>query len=205
MKKLLTLSALALAMQPLAALAAPVTLQSNWECATASCSFTGTGVLTLTYDDTAAGVADGNATFPSSSYYDAITAATMTFGNFSFTLDSTVQSRIQVRQGRDAGYDALLSFSLRDAGNAQYHFTATIEDHDQTNGGVELSWLAGLLDDEATTATLLPNGVGPNAPGGLPYWLLQETALTQVPVPAAAWLFGSSMLGLAGLARRRKA
>jgi hypothetical protein len=29
-------------------------------------------------------------------------------------------------------------------------------------------------------------------------------ALTTVPVPAAAWLFGSGLLGLAGIARRRK-
>ncbi len=30
------------------------------------------------------------------------------------------------------------------------------------------------------------------------------TRISQVPVPAAAWLFGSSLIGLAGLARRRR-
>ena len=31
-----------------------------------------------------------------------------------------------------------------------------------------------------------------------------EAPLTSVPVPAAAWLFGSGLLGLAGFARRKK-
>lgn len=31
-----------------------------------------------------------------------------------------------------------------------------------------------------------------------------EITLTEVPLPAAAWLFGSALLGLAGVARRRK-
>jgi hypothetical protein len=29
-------------------------------------------------------------------------------------------------------------------------------------------------------------------------------ALTSVPIPAAAWLFGSGLLGLVGIARRKK-
>jgi hypothetical protein len=36
-------------------------------------------------------------------------------------------------------------------------------------------------------------------------WSLQGTyALSSVPVPAAAWLFGSGLVGIAGFARRRK-
>ncbi len=30
------------------------------------------------------------------------------------------------------------------------------------------------------------------------------TAVTTIPVPAAVWLFGSGLLGLVGVARRRK-
>jgi hypothetical protein len=30
------------------------------------------------------------------------------------------------------------------------------------------------------------------------------TTLTVVPIPAAAWLFGSGLLGLVGVARRRR-
>lgn len=35
-------------------------------------------------------------------------------------------------------------------------------------------------------------------------WAVHDGDVAAVPVPAAAWLFGSSLLGLAGVARRRK-
>lgn len=34
-------------------------------------------------------------------------------------------------------------------------------------------------------------------------WVAQGNAVTEVPVPAAAWLFGSAILGLAGLKRKK--
>ncbi len=37
------------------------------------------------------------------------------------------------------------------------------------------------------------------------FWKSSGIAVTTVPVPAAAWLFGSALLGLAGLGRRRAA
>jgi hypothetical protein len=33
---------------------------------------------------------------------------------------------------------------------------------------------------------------------------MDDVSLTAVPVPAAVWLFGSGILGLVGVARRRK-
>jgi len=41
--------------------------------------------------------------------------------------------------------------------------------------------------------------------GGVPYVLHLEGTISAVPVPAAVWLFGSGLLGLVGVARRRKA
>jgi len=35
-------------------------------------------------------------------------------------------------------------------------------------------------------------------------WLMDDFVYTAVPVPAAAWLFGSGLLGLIGIARRNK-
>jgi len=43
----------------------------------------------------------------------------------------------------------------------------------------------------------------PCCAGGSIFW--DDVSLTAVPVPAAAWLFGSGLLGLVGMARRKKA
>jgi len=54
----------------------------------------------------------------------------------------------------------------------------------------------------------LPMAAGP-FPGNEPLWTgtgsITEGAPAAVPVPAAVWLFGSGLVGLAGIARRRKA
>jgi hypothetical protein len=46
-----------------------------------------------------------------------------------------------------------------------------------------------------------PSGAFVNYTG---YWILEGTMSTAVPIPAAAWLMGSGLLGLAGVARRRR-
>ena len=74
-------------------------------------------------------------------------------------------------------------------------------------------------DNPATVETLVDNGDGTfgtviryigtiNDPGGSFHnfaanWRLEGT-MTVVPVPAAVWLFGSGLLGLVGVARRKK-
>jgi hypothetical protein len=44
----------------------------------------------------------------------------------------------------------------------------------------------------------------PSGFGGVPYDLHLEGTVSTVPVPATAWLFGSGLLGLVGIARRKK-
>lgn len=56
----------------------------------------------------------------------------------------------------------------------------------------------------AFTATWQAVVVGGSFNGQLATWNIAGTA-SAVPVPAAAWLFGSGLLGLAGVARRRMA
>jgi len=76
-----------------------------------------------------------------------------------------------------------------------------------SNGVAKLLW-DGIYGDAYTldyTATV-PAG-DPSGMGGVQYALHLTGAVTApaaVPVPAAAWLLGSGLLGLVGVARRRK-
>lgn len=45
--------------------------------------------------------------------------------------------------------------------------------------------------------------VGGSFDGNTGYWHMEGSYTTAVPVPAAVWLFGSGLMGLVGIARRR--
>ncbi len=57
----------------------------------------------------------------------------------------------------------------------------------------------GCTTDEVVYLNLL-EAIGPDT--GFDRISTAGRALTSVPVPAAAWLFGSGLIGLAGMARR---
>ena len=56
---------------------------------------------------------------------------------------------------------------------------------------------------EGIYSVLIGNGTFGSNTGPIDYTMTFET--TVVPVPAAVWLFGSGLLGLIGVARRKKA
>lgn len=73
-------------------------------------------------------------------------------------------------------------------------------------GTAEFNW-SGTYGDSYTLnyAGTVPQG-DPSGFGGVQYFLHLEGTVEQasvVPVPAAVWLFGSGLLGLVGVARRR--
>jgi hypothetical protein len=55
------------------------------------------------------------------------------------------------------------------------------------------------LDSDGTLGTTMAAGPFKGAPVGF------SATPAAVPVPAAVWLFGSGLMGLVGIARRRKA
>ena len=65
-----------------------------------------------------------------------------------------------------------------------------------------VSGIAPVGTQSATVFLLHIQTGDPCCAGGALYW--DDVSLTAVPVPAAVWLFGSGLLGLVGMARRKK-
>ncbi len=75
--------------------------------------------------------------------------------------------------------------------------------HTFTNGNAEFTW-DGVLGDAYTLnyAATVPAG-DPSGFGGVQYFLHLSGFVKPVPIPAAVWLLGSGLIGLAGIAGRR--
>ena len=82
---------------------------------------------------------------------------------------------------------------------------STIQDGAEVSDwtGISLSAVAPAGTAEVQAFLLHIQTADPCCAGGALYW--DDVSLTAVPVPAAVWLFGSGLIGLIGIARRRKA
>ena len=150
----------------------------------------------------------------------------------SWTLSNVILSDGQTVTGGfdyDADTDAFSNISITNSGNDSYPSTDYAYYH---NGGIynisvsstlspttgdtllSLGWLsAGPLTNAGGTLALNPglpfgectnsdcSGVALNLNGAR----VASGSISSVPIPAAVWLFGSGLLGLVGIARRKKA
>jgi hypothetical protein len=92
-----------------------------------------------------------------------------------------------------------------DLGNND-HFDYINNDFQYSFGGS--GWLTATTDSNAMATLLLTGGTGQinfRASGNTlgDHFYIRNADITVVPVPAAIWLFGSGLIGLAGLAKRK--
>lgn len=199
----LQFSTFLLLMLPFTAHALPVTLQSDWRVHTLSCPscVDGLGVFTFTYDDATPPISISG---QGASYLNAITSATFMYGNLAWSIDDTVDNYVSIKTNMYiSGSDGGVQLSLLDDNHTSWRLILGFEDYDATFVTSDLNNLIGLDNDDTQLTVLWPPGCNTFACGG--YALNQLTPLTPVSIPSAAWLLGTSLLGLAGVGRKRRA
>jgi hypothetical protein len=120
---------------------------------------------------------------------------TIGFTHFVFNVHADVTGEIAVSAIDNFG--TLFDFGLNEASeNGQNYFTiGSLDDQFIKSVSISGTGITGIdeLQQVRVDPATLPGGGGGGGGG----------VTSVVPVPAAAWLFGSGLLGLAGVARRR--
>jgi hypothetical protein len=119
-------------------------------------------------------------------------------GNLDSSVGATNQAFVKVLQQSNGSYDTLFE-GYFDAGS---NLTT-----DWSGGAIELLIDAGMVGELVqigfvVSGTEAADGAWPGT--GVYYDNLGFAEVSAVPVPAAVWLFGSGLLGLVGVARRKK-
>lgn len=142
-------------------------------------AFASTITATATFDNTGfTGVGDETIYFTGSNTLD-ITAGTLSFDQTNKTTLSTTSISFTDGLLVDFTYSAIFGMN-----GAPEDFYSSLD-----NASADRAVSGPASKDVKLVAT----------------WRTAELPITAVPVPAAAWLFGSGLIGLAGIARRKSA
>jgi hypothetical protein len=202
-KTVILLSMLPLSALSFSAFASPVTLQATFD--SQYNKYTGIGVLTFTYEDTTPADHIVGTTYPTGTYLNAVTSASFIFDNLSLTLNQTGINQIDVIN--DQGFTSLtvarIWLSFLDPSDTEYRIGFFISDSHHPTYDINLSNINGLQDSEGNTYLYAATDTSPYRVQSQNY-IRQLSPLAPVPVPASLWLFGSGLLGLTGLSKRKK-